>query len=610
MTEKVRLVIWDLDETFWHGTLTEGGIRIVPENCQLVKDLAARGIISSICSKNNFDDVKAVLEREGMWEYFVFPSITWEPKGPRVAAIVEAVQLRAPTILFIDDNPMNLEEVRQSVAGIQVQSHEFIPQIAASPLFAGKDDRELTRLAQYKLLETRKRDEQAAGGDNTDFLRRSDIRVYIEHDVHAHLDRAIELINRTNQLNYTKRRLPEDLEAARQALSVQLRHHGNQAGLVRVVDRYGDYGFVGFYLLRNFRQEYLSGKAPQTLVQYCFSCRTLGMFVEQWLYHHLGEPELTTVGEVLTDLSVPRTIDWVQRVAALDGDAPEIAKIAPEIRLYGGCEVNAIGHYLASRADGMSVAGNFANSGAFVRVNSVMLLNSACARRGAEMEAEAAALGIPYDMMISRYFEDVPPGTVFVFDGGLDASLLRGNFRYRHRDHGWELRVEADSAPLLDFNAGTDDDLATSLAAISYASPADRSYVETLAGHMRRNYESVRGLSGYSLMQSMRQLFDAVPKDCKLFVLLQAEMQPNGEQPVHLVPWIREYNSLVSTVAADYPFVALLFYQDYVEHEGEKRGGDHYDRMVHFRLAMDLIARAPTLPGRAAPNPVATAQAA
>ena len=27
--EKVRLVIWDLDETFWRGTLTEGGIEYV-----------------------------------------------------------------------------------------------------------------------------------------------------------------------------------------------------------------------------------------------------------------------------------------------------------------------------------------------------------------------------------------------------------------------------------------------------------------------------------------------------------------------------------------------------------------------------------------------------
>ena len=26
MPEEIRLVIWDLDETFWKGTLAEGGI--------------------------------------------------------------------------------------------------------------------------------------------------------------------------------------------------------------------------------------------------------------------------------------------------------------------------------------------------------------------------------------------------------------------------------------------------------------------------------------------------------------------------------------------------------------------------------------------------------
>jgi predicted enzyme involved in methoxymalonyl-ACP biosynthesis len=25
--EPIRLVVWDLDDTFWHGTLAEGGIR-------------------------------------------------------------------------------------------------------------------------------------------------------------------------------------------------------------------------------------------------------------------------------------------------------------------------------------------------------------------------------------------------------------------------------------------------------------------------------------------------------------------------------------------------------------------------------------------------------
>lgn len=45
--EAVRLVIWDLDDTFWKGTLTEGGIEPILENIELVKLLSARGIVNS-----------------------------------------------------------------------------------------------------------------------------------------------------------------------------------------------------------------------------------------------------------------------------------------------------------------------------------------------------------------------------------------------------------------------------------------------------------------------------------------------------------------------------------------------------------------------------------
>ena len=83
MTESIRLVIWDLDEAFWHGTLTEGGMRWRPEAEQAVRTLAARGIISAICSKNDPVDVKRVLAAHRMRRFFVFNSISWESKGPR-----------------------------------------------------------------------------------------------------------------------------------------------------------------------------------------------------------------------------------------------------------------------------------------------------------------------------------------------------------------------------------------------------------------------------------------------------------------------------------------------------------------------------------------------
>ena len=42
--EAVRLLIWDLDETFWRGTLEEGGAELLPVHVEMVRTLSGRGI--------------------------------------------------------------------------------------------------------------------------------------------------------------------------------------------------------------------------------------------------------------------------------------------------------------------------------------------------------------------------------------------------------------------------------------------------------------------------------------------------------------------------------------------------------------------------------------
>src|SRR6476620_5521637 len=92
--EPIRLVIWDLDETFWRGTLTEGGIHeYVQAHHDIVIELAKRGIISSICSKNDYETAEKILKEYAIWDYFVFPSLDWTPKGPRLQALIEDIQL-------------------------------------------------------------------------------------------------------------------------------------------------------------------------------------------------------------------------------------------------------------------------------------------------------------------------------------------------------------------------------------------------------------------------------------------------------------------------------------------------------------------------------------
>jgi predicted enzyme involved in methoxymalonyl-ACP biosynthesis len=101
LENKVKLVIWDLDDTFWTGTLTEGGITPIPGNAERVIELSKRGIINSICSKNDPEAAKAKLTELGVWDYFVFPAISFSPKGKAVADMIEGAALRPENVLLI-----------------------------------------------------------------------------------------------------------------------------------------------------------------------------------------------------------------------------------------------------------------------------------------------------------------------------------------------------------------------------------------------------------------------------------------------------------------------------------------------------------------------------
>ena len=87
----IKLVIWDLDDTFWKGTLSEGPIEAIDSNILLVKNLTERGIVNTICSKNDYELTVKKLQELGIDEYFVFKSIDWTPKGQRISLLIKDV---------------------------------------------------------------------------------------------------------------------------------------------------------------------------------------------------------------------------------------------------------------------------------------------------------------------------------------------------------------------------------------------------------------------------------------------------------------------------------------------------------------------------------------
>jgi FkbH-like protein len=571
--EPVRLVVWDLDETFWHGTLTEGGHRYRRDVHDIVVTLAQRGIVSSVCSKNDMATVRAVLEAEGIWDYFVFPSINWDPKGPRLAAMVEDVQLRPPTIMFIDDNPMNLGEAQHYVPGIQVASDAIIPDLLSHPLFRGKVDTDLTRLKQYQLLQRRKADEAqaaAASGDNTAFLRESGIVVTIEHDLEPHLDRAIELINRTNQLNFTKARLPEDPEAARAELREQLAFFATQAGIIRVRDRYGDYGYCGLYVM-------LNRDAGKKLRHFCFSCRILNMGIESWLYQRLERPRLRVVGDVLTDVkNDDREVDWITvEMPNVHSAAASQAQMLDYVYIRGACDLRAVEHYFGIVTNCVRADFNTVESGSKFALN-----HSLFARHALEGLPDAARQAFMMLGYAEAHFHNnipaLPQGGQAIWIMAFWAEALHAI--YAHKETGLTI--------LLPKNESTKQaqDM-TSMDA------AEEDVDAHLVAYLREHFEFRGRITDEEYKQNLRAVLRHAPPQVRVFMMLASEtrLRPDGTSQKLRRSII--FNDLTKAVAAEFANVELLNISDYVAPGESQKNPDHFDRMVYFKLFQDIMRR-------------------
>ncbi len=569
--DDVRLVVWDLDETFWRGTLTEGGIEeYIKSHHDLIVRLAQRGILSSICSKNDHGSVKQILSEREIWEYFVFPSVDWTQKGPRLQKIIDLVKLRPQTVLFIDDNPSNRAEALSFVPELRVAGPEAIAELIAAADDLGKHDGELSRLKQYKMLENRYSDELSLGDDNLAFLRNSDIQVHFEYDVVPHMERIIELINRTNQLNFTKRRLSEASEEAMADILSKLNSQWYQAMLIRVADKYGDYGYVGFVL-----RSIADASGPGTIEHFCFSCRTLGMEVERWVYNKIGRPQITIAGPVVTDLLEEKEIDWINLASELTARSAAIPS-TPEVRLVGSCEIDALSQYFAPWAQRCVMKTSEVRVPLWARkdVTSHLLLPPAL-WRDAAWTSFIEACGLRRSDFDFGLFDPAEKGTVFIYSPWGDIGLGR----YRHKATGVDFAIHFYSFP-----AKIDEltDLQFDhFAQIAQFSDEQRAVVRRAIAALREDAEFSGWPTPEVWERDLRDLLSRFPEGATV-VLLAIPETPESESLA--LP----YNEILNRVARVHS-AHVFDISDYVANPAERLNWNHYQRIVYYRLAKAIM---------------------
>lgn len=277
-----KVVLVDADNTLWGGIVGEDGVDgividesfpgVVYRKFQMqLRALRSSGILIGLLTKNNEADVQEAFSKHDMplkWSGFSVIRANWQPKSENIAAIAQELNVGVDSLVFIDDNQFELDEVGHALP--MVESYRFDgrnPQEALTLLSRIRDlsawavtSEDQAKATQYSEEGDRKA-LQAAVGSIEDYIKSLEIRIEVGLNRVAEVKRIAQLTNKTNQFNLTTRRYGE---------SDIIRLMGNARVYdFRVTDRFGDMGVVGIIII-----------VDREIDTFLMSCRALGRKIE------------------------------------------------------------------------------------------------------------------------------------------------------------------------------------------------------------------------------------------------------------------------------------------------------------------------------------------
>jgi FkbH-like protein len=225
-------LITDLDNTLWRGIVGDDGPGSVAWDLehqaqghgvyqQFLAALAEEGVLVGAASKNDPAVVDEAFRREDLLlrRDRLFPlAVSWGSKAHAVRQVLDAWNVDADSVVFVDDNPIELAEVKAAHPRIECV------------LFPARDPRGIydlilrlrdlfgrTALSEedaLRLESLRRRAEQpvdaaSVEGYSEATLREANGEIVLEMQGDPHDARALELLNKTNQFNLNGRRFTE-----------------------------------------------------------------------------------------------------------------------------------------------------------------------------------------------------------------------------------------------------------------------------------------------------------------------------------------------------------------------------------------------------------------
>ena len=278
--EKVKCLVWDLDNTLWNCILIETedneSLELKAGVLETIKKLDERGIIQSIASKNDFAPAMEQLEKLGISEYFLYPEIHWNAKSASIKNIAANLNIGVDAMAFIDDSVFEREQVHSALPEVRTYDALEVEKLTELPEFdVIVTDESRHRREMYRAEEKRNALMASENDDTVSFLRKCNLRIKVfAPQTEADITRCFELVNRTNQLNMSGRRY------TRNEFDALLSKIGQTSIAFSCRDDFGSYGIVGF-------MQYRKDNCELCFTEFAMSCRVAGKYVESALFTHV-----------------------------------------------------------------------------------------------------------------------------------------------------------------------------------------------------------------------------------------------------------------------------------------------------------------------------------